>query len=80
MSRRLICGSVIALFALQASCSGGDDPTVAGPDQCPEGNMIGDVCAGVPAGNLCDTDQCVINEFCSEVHRATYVAPQLAAR
>ncbi len=33
--------------------------------------MVGEVCAGVPAGALCEQDQCVIDQYCSQVLRAT---------
>ncbi len=70
MSRGWICGAMVALFALQASCSGGDDPGDVVPGQCPAANMVGDVCAGVPVDALCAEDVCTVGE-CPVVERVT---------
>ncbi len=72
MNQGWIYGGLVALFALQASCSGTDDTGTTDPAQCPEGNMVGDVCAGVPMGELCSTDVCVLeNHQCDEVVSVT---------
>lgn len=64
---RIYVGCVAAAsLLLQLGCSS-TDPEPTGPAGCPEENVLGGVCVGVPAEPLCGDNVCTVNATCSTI-------------
>ena len=69
MKRALFAACILCLIPL--SGCGDEEPSPAPVSGCAEGNQIGDVCAGVPAGKLCSGSGCATAEYCTSVEVVT---------
>lgn len=62
MHRAIYLGLGAVLVSLLGGCSDEDPTAVTG---CPEEDKVGDVCAGVPAAPVCDSDTCTAGVSCA---------------
>lgn len=77
--RRVAAGILIGAAGVSlAGCGGEEDPAPPAA-ACPAENLVGDLCAGVPAGDVCSADTCTAGVTCASVVDAASAAALASA-
>lgn len=68
--RQAVARLLIGAAGVWLAGCGGDDEPAPPSAACPPENLIGDLCAGVPAGDICGADTCTEGVTCAAVVNA----------